>query len=100
MAKQNCWEAKKCGRQPGGNKTGELGVCPAAALNKADGIHGGKKGGRCCWAIAGTFCGGKVQGTFAMKAGQCLNCEFYKQVVKEEGANIIKASDILIKLIK
>jgi len=27
--KLNCWEFKKCGRQPGGPKVAELGVCPA-----------------------------------------------------------------------
>ncbi|MGE5174112.1 MAG: two-CW domain-containing protein, partial [Betaproteobacteria bacterium] len=30
MEKLNCWEHKKCGRQPGGHKVAELGVCPSA----------------------------------------------------------------------
>ncbi len=64
-AKQNCWEMKKCGREPGGVKTPELGLCPASTDKTADGLNGGKNGGRICWAVTGTFCGGKIQGTFA-----------------------------------
>jgi hypothetical protein len=30
--KLNCWEVKKCGREPGGVKVKELGVCPASEL--------------------------------------------------------------------
>jgi hypothetical protein len=35
--------------------------------------------------IAGTLCGGKVQGDYAQKYKSCINCEFYKLVKKEEG---------------
>ncbi len=65
----NCWEFKKCGRQEGGEKVAELGVCPAFTKNA----------GKACWLVAGTFCGGKVQGTFAQKEVSCISCEFYKQ---------------------
>lgn len=30
MAKLNCWEFKKCGRETGGLKIKEMGVCPDA----------------------------------------------------------------------
>lgn len=30
MSRTNCWEYFKCGREPGGSKVDELGVCPAA----------------------------------------------------------------------
>ncbi|TBR15864.1 hypothetical protein EPO66_05365 [bacterium] len=66
---QNCWEFKKCGRQAGGAKVGELGICPAHSDH-----------GRDCWAIAGTLCGGQVQGTYAEKEGNCQKCEFYQKV--------------------
>lgn len=87
MAKErrNCWEHMKCGRQPGGDKVAELGICPAAADASYDGIHSGKCGGRICWAVAGTFCGGRTQGSFADKRGTCLTCDFYKMVQQEEG---------------
>lgn len=81
----NCWEIKKCGREPGGSKTGELGVCPAATDKSSDGINNGKNGGRLCWAIAGTFCGGKVQGDFAQKQVSCMACDVFKQIKAEEG---------------
>mgnify|MGYP001396171834 CR=1 FL=1 len=80
----NCWQVKSCGRQPGGAKVAEMGICPAAAVHQFDGINHGKNGGRVCWAVAGTFCSGKVQGSFAEKRMSCLSCEFYLQVKQEE----------------
>jgi hypothetical protein len=93
MAKLNCWDIKKCGRQPGGSKVHDLGICPAASDASANGINGGSNGGRICWAIAGTFCGGKVQGDFAQKSVSCMSCEVFKQVKTDEGAqfNMMKA---------
>jgi hypothetical protein len=84
MVKKNCWEIKQCGRESGGKKVKELGVCPAAEERHMDGVHGGINGGRCCWAICGTFCGGKPQGTFAKKFATCEQCEVYQQVRTEE----------------
>lgn len=63
----NCWEFKKCGREKGGVNEKELGLCPAYPDH---GTH--------CARIAGTLCGGKVQGTFAMKLIACMNCEFFQ----------------------
>jgi hypothetical protein len=83
--KQNCWEFKKCGREPGGAKVQEFGICPATVETSCDGLNGGKNAGRICWAVAGTFCGGKVQGSFAQKYHTCLACDFYKKVRQEEG---------------
>lgn len=53
----NCWEFKKCGRQQ---------TCPAYPN------HGNR-----CARVAGTLCGGKVQGIFAMKLTNCMHCDFY-----------------------
>jgi hypothetical protein len=86
MSKLNCWEMNKCGREPGGSKAGELGVCPAASDTSSNGINSGKNGGRICWVIAGTFCGGNVQGTFAKKHVSCMSCEVFKQIKSEEGS--------------
>ena len=90
MAKVNCWDVKQCGRTPGGAKVAELGICPAAEDRSADGVNSGKNAGRICWAVAGTFCGGKKQGTFAEKKMNCMSCEFYKQVKEEEGTGNFK----------
>lgn len=85
-AKKNCWEIKKCGREPGGVKAAEFGICPAADERRADGIHEGKNGGRCCWVIAGTLCkGAEAQGSYLEKfCSDCHNCEFYSIVKREE----------------
>ena len=98
MPRLNCWEFKKCGRQPGGAKASELGVCPAASEARVSGANGGTNGGRVCWYIAGTLCGGKMQGTFATKLSNCQQCEFYQLVTKEEGVGVAKGSDLLAKL--
>jgi hypothetical protein len=86
---KNCWEVKECGREPGGLKVDELGACPAATSIESNGVNRGTNGGRICWAVAGTFCGGKVQGLFAMKIESCLRCPFFQLVEDEESANFI-----------
>ncbi len=85
--KLNCWEFQKCGREPNGNRVDELGVCPAALDTSFDGINRGKNGGRVCWAIAGTFCEGEIQGAFADKRDSCVNCQFFKMVNSEDEAD-------------
>ena len=100
MVKLNCWEFMKCGRQPGGEKVDELGVCPASIESRTDGMNSGKMGGRSCWAITGTYCDGKVQGEFASKMVGCLECKFYRIVVHEEGVNYQSAKEILDRLKK
>ena len=90
MGEINCWEFKKCGREPGGAKVSELGVCPATIDSSSDGLNSGENGGRICWAVAGTFCGGKVQGTFAEKQVSCMICEFLKKTKEEEGLTKFK----------
>ncbi|MFI5379106.1 MAG: EAL domain-containing protein [Tepidisphaerales bacterium] len=54
-----CWEAKNCGRTD----------CPSYANHE----------NLRCWEVAGTFCGGKVQGKFAQKLGDCTRCEVYQR---------------------
>lgn len=63
----NCWEFKKCGREAGGANVKELGTCPAYPNL-----------GRVCARVVGTLCGGKVQGTYAEKLGDCMLCDFYR----------------------
>jgi hypothetical protein len=64
--KINCWEYKKCNKE----KTGD---CPAYP-----------KAGRICYLVAGTMCGGKVQGIYAVKISHCRECDFYKGVVVDK----------------
>ncbi len=63
----NCWEFQKCGRERGGGREKELGLCPAYPDH-----------GTTCARVTGTLCGGRVQGTFAMKVGGCMKCDFYR----------------------
>ena len=88
MARLNCWDAMRCERGPGGKKVHERGLCPAASAEAVDGVHGGINGGRACWAIAGTFCGGKVCGDFTEKQSTCLKCDFFRLVQQEEDSLI------------
>lgn len=67
MTLPNCWEIKNCGRQKGGDKVMELGECRVSV----------EDAGHSCWAIAGTLCGGTVQGSVAQKLRNCMLCEVY-----------------------
>ena len=71
----NCWEIKKCERQKGGKKVYELGECIASK----------ERMGHSCWAIAGTICLGKIEGTFAQKIGFCTSCEVYQRYNRSSG---------------
>ncbi len=96
--KKNCWEVENCGREPGGGKTQELGVCPATTESRLHGVHEGKNAGRACWVVAGTFCRGEVQGEFASKSHNCTQCDFYLKVKEEEGSGFSMSSALLRKL--
>ncbi len=78
---KDCWEILNCGREKGGPKVLELGECIAS-----------KEGlGHSCWAIAGTLCGGEVQGTQAQKEQNCMQCDVYKlynRAIGSEGKRI------------
>ncbi|MFZ2196499.1 MAG: hypothetical protein WAV13_02110 [Thermodesulfovibrionales bacterium] len=98
MKKLNCWEFKKCGRQPGGEHVKDMGLCPATVEERLNGVHEGSNGGRACWVIAGTLCKGEKQGTFAQKLTNCVTCDFYKQVKDEEFPSFKLSAVILAKL--
>ncbi|MFN3395361.1 MAG: GGDEF domain-containing protein [Thermodesulfovibrionales bacterium] len=55
-----CWERKNCSRED----------CPA--FNNIT-VR--------CWLIAGTMCGGKPQGEFAIKYKNCTQCDVYQAAV-------------------
>jgi len=95
MNKKNCWEIKGCGREPGGEREKDLGVCPAATFMPFNNIHGGKAAGRACWVVAGTMCRDKVSGTYAKKLGDCGNCGFYALVKEDEGDRLVLDLDLL-----
>jgi CBS domain-containing protein len=94
----NCWEFMHCGREPGGVHAEGSGICPATTASSVYGLHSGINGGRVCFAITGTLCGGEPQGDLAAKSVECPQCEFYKLVAKEEGAGLQDAAAILARL--
>jgi hypothetical protein len=98
MKKLNCWEVKKCGREPGGAAVDEHGPCPAAQETTLDGVHGGKNSGRTCWVLAGTFCAGGISGTSAKKIGSCRECDFFQLVQREEGADLVPTLSLVRRL--
>ncbi|MBI5140654.1 MAG: response regulator [Nitrospirae bacterium] len=72
----NCWEYKNCSR-------GCDGGCPAYD----------KKSGNICWLVAGTMCGGKVQGTYAQKLSSCTECEFYQYVNRMHSGDTVESEN-------
>lgn len=92
--KINCWEYMGCERQPGGKLHNTDGGCPAATDSLDEGINSGNNGGRFCWAVAGTFCFGEVQGSYAKKIQGCMDCGFFWQVIDEEENVTIYANSL------
>jgi CheY-like chemotaxis protein len=97
-ARMNCWEFLDCGRNPGGAKSAEWGVCPASAESRLNGVHGGTNAGRACWALPGTMCKGTVQKTLTQKYRICTECDFFKRVQEEEGKDRLDTIYLLGKL--
>lgn len=84
MKRINSWEFRKCGRGMGQSVKSCNGLCPVAKETRLDGLHGGTNAGRACWVIAGTMCDNEIQGSFTQKLDNCLECDFYQMVMKEE----------------
>jgi methyl-accepting chemotaxis protein len=62
-----CWVYKDCGREKGGKREKEMGVCPAWPNH-----------GYSCASVTGTYCGGVIQETFAKKIANCAKCDYFK----------------------
>jgi hypothetical protein len=95
--KLNCWEFHRCGRELGGEKIYDLGICPASTETRLDGIHDGISAGRACWVAAGTMCKGRPTGSFARKISSCEECSFYRSVMKEEGKMFLPHKNLFFK---
>jgi hypothetical protein len=93
--KSNCWEVKACGRCAAALKDD---ACPVCSERKLNGVHGGINGGRACWTIPHTKCGGNTQGAFGNKFRNCMECNFYNLVKAEEKGSFQLSATILAKL--
>ena len=94
--KRNCWDYYRCGKQSNGKKHD---VCPAYLETKLNGVHDGKNGGRACWVVAGTKCGGIVKRTLIPKFIVCKLCDFKEIVMSEESHNFIVSDDFMKMLV-
>jgi diguanylate cyclase (GGDEF)-like protein len=74
-----CWEVKSC----------ELKDCPSY---KSDSLR--------CWQVAGTFCGGEVQGVFAKKYGDCRKCEVYNKAFNNKINTIGESFNNMMSLLQ
>ncbi len=69
-----CWERLAC------DKTD----CPAYGSTR-------------CWAVAGTFCHGTVQGQFAQKIGDCRKCVVYRESCGDEIGELVEVFNQMVK---
>ncbi|MDP6544979.1 MAG: hypothetical protein QGH60_13395 [Phycisphaerae bacterium] len=85
MKRRNCWEFMDCGREPGGKRTGLLGVCPAAIHIESDGINHGQAAGRFCWPVEETL----FPANGEEKVKRCHACPFFQEVKRQEGESFV-----------
>jgi diguanylate cyclase (GGDEF)-like protein len=64
--KVNCFSIKGCTKKD----------CPVYGNSKCR-----------CWLIAGTMCGGEVQGAFAKKYKSCMECSVYRDIVYKDSTS-------------
>jgi len=69
-----CWERLDCAKKD----------CPS---------YGGFR----CWAVAGTFCHGEVQGSFAQKIGDCRKCVVYRESCGDEIHELVEVFNQMLK---
>ena len=74
-----CWEVKTCGQED----------CPVYGEENAR-----------CWQIAGTHCGGEVQGQFAKKFGNCKDCQVYKDSTKDQMLELVESFNNMMHILE
>lgn len=86
--KMNCWEFKKCGREPGGRNAQIMGICATSTKTAVNGINGGVNGGRVCWLVSGTYAKHKAEMAdcvMVKHVSSCYACDFHHKVLTDEG---------------
>ena len=85
----NCWEFKKCEREPDGKNSEKLCVCEASVENKFDGINHGNNAGRYCWKV-------KISEENQNEAAEtlsaimtCIECDFSLKSKQKKRINLI-----------
>ncbi len=72
-----CWKRLNCGKKD----------CPSYGKQR-------------CWATAGTFCHGRVQGAFAQKIGDCRKCVVYRESCGDEINELVEVFNQMVKDLK
>lgn len=87
--KTNCWNYINCGRELGGAQVKKYDVCPVLQYRAYHQVNHGYMSGRYCWKIVGTLQNNHIRCSYAEKLGDCILCDFFKLVKKEEGADFV-----------
>jgi PAS domain S-box-containing protein len=74
----DCWDLKEC----------DYRNCPVY----------GRRGVR-CWQVAGTHCGGEIQGQFARKYSDCKECEVYRRSTIDTVAEITETFNNMMHIL-
>ncbi|MCI5118739.1 MAG: hypothetical protein D3913_12480 [Candidatus Electrothrix sp. LOE1_4_5] len=75
----NCWELKKCGREPGGKNIEKYGLCfVSVSIN-------GRNGGQFCWSLRESACESIMQECQVNELKECRQCTFYISIQESEG---------------
>ncbi|MCI5219061.1 MAG: hypothetical protein D3914_07680 [Candidatus Electrothrix sp. LOE2] len=80
----NCWEFKKCGREPGGRNIEKYGCCSVPVSIEYDGMNNGKNGGRSCWILRESACEKIMRACRVDEIKECRQCHFHTYVRKTE----------------
>jgi hypothetical protein len=84
----NCWDFMGCEFAKfleGEDSKLESGCCPVLLMNEYNGFNNGTYAGRACWLVLNTKCFNSLQRNYNEKFKSCIDCEFYKLVIEEEG---------------
>jgi PAS domain S-box-containing protein len=73
-----CWKVKKC----------DYRECPVYGRTNVR-----------CWQVAGTHCGGEIQGQFAKKYGDCKECEVYRKSTVDTIAEITETFNNMMHIL-
>jgi hypothetical protein len=74
-----------CGREAGGRKAGELGICPVSLRSQPEGVSRAAGRGQPCWAFPGNACDHRSDGQPGQDSLACRQCERMQQVCDREG---------------
>ncbi|MCI5148900.1 MAG: hypothetical protein D3916_05850 [Candidatus Electrothrix sp. MAN1_4] len=76
-SKIDCWEFKKCGREPGGKNIEKYGLCSLVVSLEDNKINNKRNGERLCWSLRESACEGIMRECCVNEIKECRQCTFY-----------------------